>query len=341
MKLLVTGGAGFIGSNFIRHILSRRGFRVVNFDLLTYAGNLENLAGLEAGDNYRFVRGDIRSGEQVARALDQGVDAIVHFAAESHVDRSILDASSFVRTNVLGTQNLLEAARRRRVSRFIHVSTDEVYGSLSGGGRFKEDTPLAPNSPYAASKAAADLLVRAYHRTYGLGVVTTRCGNNYGPCQFLEKLIPLMVSNALDDEPLPLYGDGLHTRDWIHVLDHCRALEAVLLEGRAGAVYNIGAGGERTNLEVARLVLGLLGKSQDLITFVTDRPAHDRRYAVDSSRLRLELGWSPRIPFEEGLGETVRWYRDHRGWVDGVRSGDYRLYYDKVYGNRDRTLSSL
>ena len=341
MKLLVTGGAGFIGSNFIRHILSRRGFQVANFDLLTYAGNLQNLAGLQAGDNYRFIRGDIASREQVAGALDPGIDAIVHFAAESHVDRSILDASAFVRTNVLGTQNLLETARRKGISRFIQVSTDEVYGSLPGGGKFTEDSPLAPNSPYAASKAAADLLARAYHRTYGLAVVTTRCGNNYGPHQFPEKLIPLMVSNALDDEPLPLYGDGLYTRDWIHVLDHCRALEAILLEGRDGAVYNIGADGERTNLEVARRILGILGKSEDLISFVADRPAHDRRYAVDSSRLRLELGWSPRIRFEEGLDETVRWYRDHPQWVDGVRSGDYRLYYRKVYGNRDRTLSSL
>ena len=341
MKLLVTGGAGFIGSNFIRYLLSRRGFQVVNFDLLTYAGNLQNLAGLQAGDNYRFIRGDIASREQVAGALDPGIDAIVHFAAESHVDRSILDASAFVRTNVLGTQNLLETARRQGISRFIQVSTDEVYGSLPGGGKFTEDSPLAPNSPYAASKAAADLLARAYHRTYGLAVVTTRCGNNYGPHQFPEKLIPLMVSNALDDEPLPLYGDGLYTRDWIHVLDHCRALEAILLEGRDGAVYNIGADGERTNLEVARRILGILGKSEDLISFVADRPAHDRRYAVDSSRLRLELGWSPRIRFEEGLDETVRWYRDHPQWVDGVRSGDYRLYYRKVYGNRDRTLSSL
>jgi dTDP-glucose 4,6-dehydratase len=341
MKLLVTGGAGFIGSNFIRHILSRRGFQVVNFDLLTYAGNLQNLAGLQAGDNYRFIRGDIASREQVAGALDPGIDAIVHFAAESHVDRSILDASAFVRTNVLGTQNLLETARREGISRFIQVSTDEVYGSLPSGGKFTEDSPLAPNSPYAASKAAADLLARAYHRTYGLAVVTTRCGNNYGPHQFPEKLIPLMVSNALDDEPLPLYGDGLHTRDWIHVLDHCRALEAILLEARDWAVYNIGADGERTNLEVARRILGILGKSEDLISFVADRPAHDRRYAVDSSRLRLELGWSPRIRFEEGLDETVRWYRDHPQWVDGVRSGDYRLYYRKVYGNRDRTLSSL
>jgi dTDP-glucose 4,6-dehydratase len=341
MKLLVTGGAGFIGSNFIRHILSRRGFQVVNFDLLTYAGNLQNLAGLEAGDDYRFIRGDIASREQVAGALDPGIDAIVHFAAESHVDRSILDASAFVRTNVLGTQNLLETARRKGIPRFIHVSTDEVYGSLPGSGKFTEDSPLAPNSPYAASKAAADLVARAYHRTYGLAVVTTRCGNNYGPHQFPEKLIPLMVSNALDDEPLPLYGDGLHTRDWIHVLDHCRALEAILLEARDWAVYNIGADGERTNLEVARRILGILGKSEDLISFVADRPAHDRRYAVDSSRLRLELGWSPRIRFEEGLDETVRWYRDHPQWVDGVRSGDYRLYYRKVYGNRDRTLSSL
>ena len=341
MKLLVTGGAGFIGSNFIRYILNRRGFQVVNFDLLTYAGNLQNLAGLDAGDGYSFIRGDVASWDDVAGALDQGVDAIVHFAAESHVDRSILDASAFVRTNVLGTQNLLEAARQKGKTRFILVSTDEVYGSLSGGGKFTEGSPLAPNSPYAASKAAADLLARAYHRTYGLGVVTTRCGNNYGPYQFPEKLIPLLVSNALDGEPLPLYGDGLHTRDWIHVLDHCRALEAILLEGREGAVYNIGAEGERTNLEVARRILGILGKSDDLISFVAERPAHDRRYAVDSSRLRMELGWSPRIPFEEGLCETVRWYRDHPLWVDGVRSGDYRRYYRKVYGDRDRTLSSL
>ena len=341
MKLFVTGGAGFIGSNFIRHILHQKNVEVLNFDALTYAGNLENLATLSSEKRYCFIRGDVTSREQVTAALSQGADAIIHFAAESHVDRSILDASSFVRTNVLGTQNILEVARLQKVPRFVHVSTDEVYGSLASRKKFTEESALAPNSPYAASKAAADLLVRSYYQTYGLGVVTTRCGNNYGPYQFPEKLIPLMVSNALYNEPLPLYGDGLHTRDWIHVQDHCRALETILLEGSVGATYNIGANGERTNLQVARSILNFLGKSEDLIHFVADRPGHDRRYAVDSGYLQRELGWSPQVPFDQGLEETVSWYRDHQQWVNGIRSGDYQLYYQQMYGRREKTLSEL
>jgi dTDP-glucose 4,6-dehydratase len=332
-RILVTGGAGFIGSNFIHHWLAHHDGEVVNLDLLTYAGNLENLADVANDPRYRFVKGDIADRALVDQVLD-GVEAVVNFAAESHVDRSIHDAGAFIRTNVAGTQVLLEAARHRGVHRFMHVSTDEVYGSLGPEGAFTETTQLAPNSPYSASKAAADLLVRAYHHTYGLDVVITRCSNNYGPYQFPEKLIPLMVTNALEDQALPVYGDGLNVRDWIHVLDHCRAIDAVLHGGRAGEVYNVGAGEERTNLEMVHGILKLLGKPDSLVKYVTDRPGHDRRYAIDSAKLRTELGWQPRVPFAEGLASTVDWYVTHRGWWEKIKSGEYQEYYARMYGSR-------
>lgn len=343
MTVLVTGGAGFIGSNFIRLLRRERpGWRVVNLDRLTYAGNLENLAGVEEGPGYRFVRGDVAGREAVERLFaEEGFDAVVHFAAESHVDRSILDPSPFLDTNVKGTQVLLEAARSawpgpgagRRV--FLQVSTDEVYGSLGPDDPpFTEASPLAPNSPYAASKAAADLLCRAYRETYGLPVVITRCGNNFGPYQFPEKLIPLFVTNALEGRPLPLYGDGRNVRDWIHVEDHCAAILRVLEAGRPGEVYNVGAGNERTNLEITRAILGLLGRPESLVRFVADRPGHDRRYALSARKLRAELDWAPRYTFEEGLAATVRWYAENRPWWERVRSGAYRQYYETLYGSR-------
>ncbi|MDI6869849.1 MAG: dTDP-glucose 4,6-dehydratase [Bacillota bacterium] len=332
-RILVTGGAGFIGSNFIHYWLERHDSEVINLDLLTYAGNLENLADVADHPRYRFVRGDIADRELVDRLLE-GVDAVVNFAAESHVDRSIHDAGAFIRTNVAGTQVLLEAARHREVGRFMHISTDEVYGSLGPEGAFTEQTPLAPNSPYSASKAAADLLVRAYHHTYGLDAVITRCSNNYGPYQFPEKLIPLMVTNALEDKELPVYGDGLNIRDWIHVRDHCRAIDLALHRGRAGEVYNVGAGEERTNLELVREILRLLGKPESRIRFVKDRPGHDRRYAIDSTKLRTELGWRPEVDFARGLAETVEWYMANRPWWEKIKSGEYREYYARMYGDR-------
>lgn len=342
MKLMVTGGAGFIGASFIRYLWRQRDdVEIVNFDLLTYAGNLETLADVAGDPRYRFVRGDVAQRQDVEECLEQGIDAIVNFAAETHVDRSILDSTAFIRTNVQGIQVLLEAARARKMARFVQVSTDEVYGSLGAEGKFTEDSPLAPNSPYAASKAAADLLARAYFQTYGLEVIVTRCSNNYGPYQFPEKLIPLMILNALEGRPLPVYGDGLHRRDWIHVDDHCRALERVLWEGRPGRIYNIGGDEEKRNLEVVHRILEILGKPRDLIQFVKDRPGHDRRYALDAGRIRRELGWSPLISFEQGLEETVRWYMDHLPWVNRVRSGAYRDYYRRMYENRDQTLANL
>ncbi|MDA2928002.1 dTDP-glucose 4,6-dehydratase [Acidobacteria bacterium AH-259-G07] len=342
MKLLITGGAGFIGSNFIHHILKeRRDAQVVNFDCLTYAGNLENLAEVSSDPRYTFVRGDIACVQDVEKCLNQGVEAVINFAAETHVDRSILDSSAFVRTNVQGTQVLLEASRQKKVSTFIQVSTDEVYGSLGERGEFTEESPLAPNSPYAASKAAADLLARAYCKTFNMDVIVTRCSNNYGPYQFPEKLIPLMILNALEDKPLPVYGDGLYTRDWIHVKDHCRALECILTEGHPGRIYNIGSNQERQNLEVVRQILEILRKSPDLIQFVKDRPAHDRRYAIDATVLQRELGWKPQIPFEEGLADTIRWYESNSDWVSHVCTGTYQEYYHRMYETRDETLKNL
>ena len=341
MKLFVTGGAGFIGSNFIHHVLERPGYEVINFDALTYAGNLKSLSDLAGNNRYRFVKGDITSADQVESAIESDTDAVVNFAAETHVDRSILDSSAFVQTNIRGTQVLLELLRKRKARRLLQISTDEVYGSLGAVGKFEVDSPLSPNSPYAASKAAADLLVRAYHQTYRLDVVTTRCSNNYGPFQFPEKFIPLMVLNGFEEKPLPIYGDGQYTRDWIHVRDHCRALEQVLNRGRPGSVYNIGGDDELTNLEVVRLILEILGRSSDLIQFVKDRPGHDRRYAVDSRGTREELGWAPRVRFQEGLRETVVWYQENEEWVKQVRSGDYLDYYRKMYEDREKTFSGL
>jgi len=332
---VVTGGAGFIGSNFIRLALAQAAdLRIVNIDLLTYAGNLENLAGVPE-DRHIFVRADVTDPEAMARAIPAGADAVINFAAETHVDRSILGPVAFARTNVVGAQVLLEAARARGVRRFLQVSTDEVYGSLAPDApAFTEDHPLAPSSPYAASKAGADLLVLAAHRTYGQDVGITRCSNNYGPYQFPEKLIPLMLSNALEDKPLPVYGDGRQVRDWIYTDDHSRAILAAAARGRPGRVYNIGARSERYNIDVVRGILRELGKPESLIRHVTDRPGHDRRYAIDSTRAREELGWRPETEFDEGLARTIRWYRDHADWWQRVRDGSYREFYEKWYGGR-------
>lgn len=325
MKVLVTGGAGFIGSNFVRRWLARHPQdSVVVLDRLTYAGNLENLEGLDAYPGYRFVRGDVAESADVRRCLEPVPDLVVHFAAESHVDRSIDSPRIFLHTNVVGTQTLLEGCREASVPRFVQVSTDEVYGSLGPTGAFSETTPLAPNSPYSASKAGADLIVRSYVETYGFPALVTRCSNNYGPFQFPEKLIPLLVTRALADQPLPIYGDGLNVRDWLHVEDHCDAIEAVCRRGEVGRVYNIGGECEKTNIEIAEAVLGLLGKPRDRITFVKDRPGHDRRYAMDISRIRGELGWTPRWRFEEGLAATVDWYRSNAGWWQRILDGSYR-----------------
>lgn len=342
MRLLVTGGAGFIGSNFVRLVLERYPeYQVVNLDKLTYAGNLENLAGLESDSRHKFVQGDICDAEAVGRILGRGVDAVVNFAAESHVDRSILAAAEFVRTNVQGTLNLLDQARKFKVERYLQVSTDEVYGSLGSTGAFSESTPLAPNSPYAASKASADLLVRSYQHTYGFPALVTRCSNNYGPYQFPEKLIPLLITNALANQPLPIYGDGLNVRDWIHVRDHCSAIDRVLHHGRIGEFYNVGARQEMPNLEIVRLILRKLGKGDELITFVKDRPGHDRRYAIDSTKIESDLGWRPEIPFARGMEETIAWYRENKSWVDHVLSGEYMNYYRTMYQQRQDTLSGL
>jgi dTDP-glucose 4,6-dehydratase len=334
VNLLVTGGCGFIGSNLVRLLLAERpGWRLVNIDKLTYAGNAESLADVERDPRYRFVRGDVANGELVAEIMRaERIDAVMHLAAESHVDRSILTPSVFIETNVRGTQVLLEAARETGVKRFLHVSTDEVYGSLGPTGLFTEDTPLAPSSPYSASKAASDLLALAYAHTFGVPVTVTRCSNNYGPFQFPEKLIPLMIANALRDLPLPVYGDGMNVRDWIHVEDHCRGLLAALEAGKPGRVYNFGAASERHNIDIVRQVLGLLGKPESLIRHVKDRPGHDRRYAIDSSRARDELSWTPRRRFEEALAATVRWYVERRPWWERVISGEYLKYYEKQYG---------
>jgi dTDP-glucose 4,6-dehydratase len=337
MNILVTGGAGFIGANFVRLLLAERDDRVVNFDLLTYAGNLENLAGCEDDPRYRFVKGDVADRAAVKAVLSgEKIDAVVHFAAESHVDRSVTGPEAFVVTNVLGTEILLEEARAAGVARFVMVSTDEVYGSLPEEGLFTESTPLAPNSPYAASKASADLLCRAFHRTFGFPVMITRCSNNYGPYQFPEKLIPLMIANALEDKPLPVYGDGRNVRDWLFVDDHCRAVDLVLREGTPGNIYNVGGCNEMANIELVGLLVDKLGKSRDLITFVEDRPGHDRRYAIDASFIMSELGWAPRVDFAAGLSRTVDWYLAHRDWWEKIRSGAYRDYYEKMYGEGGR-----
>jgi len=334
MKLLVTGGVGFIGSNFIRHIRQEHpDWEITNLDKLTYAGNLENLKDIQDQPGYHFVKGDIADRKLVDKLLGQGVDVIVNFAAESHVDRSILDASPFIETNVKGTQVLLEGAKNHGIQRFIQVSTDEVYGSIERG-EFTEKSPLSPNSPYSASKAAADLLCRAYFETHHLPAIITRCTNNFGPYQFPEKLIPLAVTNALEDKPIPVYGDGLNIRDWIFVADHCRALDVVIQKGQPGQIYNIGGGNEKTNLELIRKLLELLGKPQSLIQFVTDRPAHDRRYALDCARIATELGWKPAYSFEKALSATVDWYLKNESWWRSIKSGEYAKYYERMYSHR-------
>jgi dTDP-glucose 4,6-dehydratase len=340
MRIFVTGGAGFIGSEFIRQGI-QAGHRIVNFDKLTYAGNLENLASVAENPNYSMVRGDVCLSGDVAAALPEQCDAVVHFAAESHVDRSILSAEEFVRTNVLGTQVMLDVARHRRVGRFLHISTDEVGGDMEADEWFREDSPLEPNSPYAASKTAAEHFVRAAAHTFGLDTIVTRTSNNYGPYQFPEKLLPLAISNAIEDRPIPVYGDGMQIRDWVHVADNCRALFDVLERGRSGQTYHIGGGDPKPNIEVLHLLLKILDKPLSLLTRVTDRLGHDRRYAVDFCRIKAELGWSPEIPFERGLADTVEWYRENAEWVRRCRSGEYREYYAKMYGERESTAVTL
>ena len=335
MKILVTGGAGFIGSNFIRYIHSKYpDYQVINLDNLTYAGNLENLEDISCNSFYRFIKGDIADASLVSQVLQEEVDVLINFAAESHVDRSIEDASSFIRTNILGTHVLLEASKKYKVGRFIQISTDEVYGSLGPEGFFTEGSPLHPNSPYSASKAGADHLVRAYYETFKLPVIITRASNNYGPYQFPEKFIPLFITNAIADEPLPLYGDGLNIRDWLHVKDHCAAIGLILHQGKEGEIYNIGAHCEKTNLEVAQIILKELNKPESLIRFVKDRPGHDRRYALDTSKIKQGLGWHPEHSFERGIRHTIAWYREHTSWWTKIKSGEYRHYYQRVYGNR-------
>lgn len=337
-RILVTGGCGFIGSVFVHQELANNPeLSIVNLDKLTYAGNPENLADLQDNPRYGFVQGDIADRQAVDALLaSQKFDAVVNFAAESHVDRSILDSGPFVQTNIVGTQVLLDACRAAGIPRYLQVSTDEVYGSLGPTGLFTEETPLAPNSPYSASKAAADMLVRSYHHSFGFPAIITRCSNNYGPFQFPEKLIPLFVTNALDDKPLPIYGKGTNVRDWIHVSDHCSGISAALRGGREGEVYNFGGHTEKTNLEITHLILELLGKSPDLIRYVADRPGHDLRYAIDSTKSEQELSWMPRVEFAQGLRDTIEWYRTHRDWVDRIKSGQYLKYYENQYGQRLR-----
>lgn len=355
-NVLVTGGAGFIGSNFIHYMLEREQNLsvLVNLDLLTYAGNLENLKDIEHDSRYCFVKGDIRDKVLIEHLFEKyNFDTVVHFAAESHVDRSIVEPEIFLTTNIVGTQTLLDTAKRhwklkpddkysleyKPGVRYLQVSTDEVYGALGKTGMFRENTPLSPNSPYSASKAGADLIVRAYHETYGMPVNITRCSNNYGPYQFPEKLIPLMIYNAQNDKSLPIYGDGLQIRDWLHVKDHCAAIYTVLNKGEIGEVYNIGGNNEKANIEIVRLILTKLGKPESLITYVQDRPGHDRRYAIDNSKITTELGWKPVYTFERGIHETIQWYLDHPEWVERITSGDYQNYYQEMYSKAGKIMT--
>jgi dTDP-glucose 4,6-dehydratase len=335
-RILVTGGAGFIGSNFVRFVLSEhRDCFIVNLDKLTYAGNLENLEGFLDNKNHVFVRADINNGETVEQLIEQyQIEAIVNFAAESHVDRSISEPKVFIETNVTGTLTLLEAARDKKIKKFVQISTDEVYGELGPTGKFTETSPLSPNSPYSASKTAADLLVRAFGHTWGLNYNITRCSNNYGPYQFPEKMIPLMLNNALNDKPLPVYGDGLNVRDWIYVEDHCKAVWEVLVNGRNAEIYNIGSSNEKTNLEVVKTILDSVGKPHSLISFVKDRPGHDRRYAIDSSKINSQLGWRAATNFADGIKRTIDWYLRNKKWLANVTSGAYQKYYQQMYANR-------
>jgi dTDP-glucose 4,6-dehydratase len=341
MKILVTGGAGFIGSSFVRYVLRTcKDVDVVNYDLLTYAGNLRNVEEVAGHPRYEFVRGDIANAGQLEDLFARHrFDAVVNFAAETHVDRSILDAAPFVRTNIEGTRCLLEMGRQHKVGKFVQISTDEVYGSLGSTGSFREDTPLDPTSPYSASKAAADFLVLAYHKTHALPAVITRCSNNYGPYQFPEKLIPLLVTNAMDDRPLPIYGDGLNVREWIFADEHSRAVLTALERGKPGEVYNVGSGHEKTNLEVVREILRLMNKPESLVRFVKDRPGHDRRYSIDCSKICREWNWTSEIDFASGLAATIEWYRSHQDWVREIKDASYLSYYDRMYTRRDQTFS--
>jgi len=334
--IMVTGGAGFIGSNFIKFMLNKyQDYKIINFDKLTYAGNLRNLSSAENNPNYYFVKGDIASEKDVKSIFEEfSPDYVVNFAAETHVDRSIMDSTAFIMTNVVGTQLLLDSARTNQIKKFVHISTDEVYGSLGQEGTFNENSPIKPNSPYSASKASSDLLVRAAWKTYGLNVNITRCSNNYGPLQFPEKLIPLMINNAKNNKELPVYGNGANVRDWIHVEDHCSAIDLVLHEGVPGSVYNIGADNEWTNIEIVKTILRHMSKPESLIRFVTDRPGHDLRYAIDSSKIQKELGWKPQIEFSDGLKSTIDWYLSHSEWIEEIVKGDYVNYYKQMYEER-------
>ena len=344
--ILITGGAGFIGSNFVHYMLEHTDHTIINLDLLTYAGNLDNLSGIAESDRYHFVKGDICDRVLIEDLFTQySIDTVVNFAAESHVDRSIEQPELFLNTNILGTQVLLDTAKKYwnvngndKYSReykdgvkFLQVSTDEVYGALGATGMFVETMPLLPNSPYSASKASADLLVRAYHETYGLPVNITRCSNNYGPYQFPEKLIPLMINNCLNDKPLPVYGDGMQVRDWLHVADHCSAIATVLDKGVIGEVYNIGGNNEKANIEIVKRIIATLGKDESLIQHVKDRPGHDRRYAIDNTKITTQLGWAPSYTFEQGIAETIDWYLAHQDWIHKIVSGEYANYYEKMY----------
>ena len=335
-NILITGGAGFIGSNFINHVLNERDdYNVVNLDKLTYAGNLENLKLTEAKKNYHFIKGDIANSDLVNYIFEKHqIKFVINFAAESHVDRSILGSEIFYRTNVIGTNVLLETARRYEVEKFIQISTDEVYGSLGLEGLFTEKTPLSPNSPYSSSKAAADMMALSFHHTYGMPVVITRCSNNYGQYQFPEKLIPLMIINALNNKNLPVYGDGMNVRDWIYVIDHNKAIDIVFEKGKAGEVYNIGASNEMPNIKIVKLILKHLKKSEDLVEFVKDRPGHDRRYAIDTTKIKMELKWKPEYTFESAIQDTIEWYIKNRNWWESVISGEYQNYYNLQYKNR-------
>ncbi|WP_409200108.1 dTDP-glucose 4,6-dehydratase [Methanobrevibacter sp. DSM 116169] len=330
-KILVTGGAGFIGSNFLKYMIDKYPEdEFINLDALTYCGNLENLEDIKDKDNYSFVKGDIQD-KKLVNELVSNVDFVINFAAESHVDRSIEDPEIFIKSNILGTQVLLDAAKEHKIQKFLQVSTDEVYGTLGETGYFTEETPIQPNSPYSSSKAGADLMVRAYHETFDLPINITRCSNNYGPYQFPEKLIPLMISNALDNKQLPVYGDGKNVRDWLHVYDHCTAIDLVLRKGELGEIYNIGGNNEKENIEIVKLILSSLNKDESLIKFVKDRLGHDKRYAIDSSKIQNELGWKPKYTFETGIKETIQWYLDNQKWMDNVKSGEYMEYYNKMY----------
>lgn len=339
-NILVTGGAGFIGSNFINHILDKRDdYRIINLDKLTYAGNLENLIPSQEKENYNFVKGDITNSELIESIFNKfDIKYVINFAAESHVDRSILGSEVFFKSNVIGTNVLLEVARKYEVEKFLQVSTDEVYGSLGDEGLFSEDTPLSPNSPYAASKASADMLALSFHHTYGFPVLITRCSNNYGPYQFPEKLIPLMIINAMHDKKLPVYGDGMNVRDWIYVIDHNKAIDLVFEKGKAGEVYNIGASNEMPNLEIIRLILNHLNKNDDLIEFVKDRPGHDRRYAIDSTKIKDHLGWTPEFTFAEAIEDTIEWYLSNKEWWNRIISEEYQDYYNRQYSNRSNKV---